>query len=74
MDIAYYTCLNSTCVRYRGIFIEGDPEHADCDRAQLFLEQTPRSGAWTWFAAAILAFAGLAALRVYCAPRRAAEK
>jgi hypothetical protein len=62
VDIAYYTCLNNECYKYRGIFMEGDPEHANCERARLFPEERAGLPAWMWFAvpAAVALVAGAA--------------
>jgi hypothetical protein len=63
MEVAYYTCLNSDCYKYRGIFIEGDPEHADCERARLFPEERAGMPIWMWLAVpAMLAMTAAAAM------------
>jgi multisubunit Na+/H+ antiporter MnhC subunit len=33
----YYTCLNNDCPKHRNVFMEGDPEHAQCKRERLYL-------------------------------------
>ncbi len=50
MEIAYYTCLNNDCQRHRNIFVEGDPQHADCASERLYLEGQEKPGlpAWVW--------------------------
>jgi hypothetical protein len=70
MEVAYYTCLNNECYKYRGIFMEGDPEHANCERARLYPQQrgVPM---WTWFAAsALAAIAAGAAVMMFMRRRR----
>lgn len=50
MEIVYYTCRNSDCPKHRNVFVEGDPQHAKCDRERLFLENESRGPQWMWFA------------------------
>lgn len=46
-EIVYFTCLNNDCPKHRNIFIEGDPEHAQCARERLYLEGERRPApAW----------------------------
>ncbi|MDQ2663841.1 MAG: hypothetical protein M3Y18_07400 [Candidatus Eremiobacteraeota bacterium] len=35
METTYFTCQNKACAKHRGIFVEGDIEHADCAREVL---------------------------------------
>lgn len=65
MDVVYYTCLNGDCELYRGIFIEGDPQHENCERASLFPEEPAARPAWTWALPVALALAVGAAAFVY---------
>jgi hypothetical protein len=73
MEIAYYTCLNNECYKYRGIFMEGDPEHANCERARLYLEGESRTPGWAWFALPI-ALAGAVATAAFVFMRRRAAQ
>jgi hypothetical protein len=51
VEVVYYTCLNNDCPKHRNIFLEGDPEHANCARERLWLEgQRPAPPRWLWFA------------------------
>lgn len=68
VEIVYYTCMNNDCEKYRNIFAEGDPLHAECERERLWLEGERRPlPMWVWIAAPaalLLAAAGTMALRV----------
>lgn len=72
-EIVYYTCRNSECEKYRNVFIEGDPEHANCERERLFLEGQTRVPQWVWFtvpaALALVAGAVVLGLRIAKARR-----
>ena len=35
METTYYTCQNKACPKHRGIFVDGDAEHAECERETL---------------------------------------
>lgn len=61
MEVVYYTCLNEDCYRYRGVFIEGDTEHANCERTPLSLERDEERPSWMAVAAPVAVAAGLAA-------------
>jgi len=66
MEVAYYTCLNRDCYKYRGIFMEGDAEHANCERAELFPQERTGMPVWMWFAIpAVLAMAAGAAMMTF---------
>jgi hypothetical protein len=67
----YYTCLNDECYKYRGIFVEGDLEHANCARTPIEFEGQSRTPSWMRFGipaalaiiAGVLVFAGARARR-----------
>ncbi|MFN2449678.1 MAG: hypothetical protein ABR508_07790 [Candidatus Baltobacteraceae bacterium] len=68
MEVVYYTCLNNKCEHHRNVFVEGDPEHADCARERLYLqgqEQPAGLPSWIWFALPAAAGAGLLAYFLY---------
>lgn len=46
MEVVYYTCLNNDCPKHRNVFVEGDPEHANCERERLFLEGERKPASW----------------------------
>jgi hypothetical protein len=71
MEVAYFTCLNNECYKYRGIFMEGDPEHANCERAQLFPEERAGAPMWMWFAVPALLAAVAGAMAMMYVRRRA---
>ncbi len=50
MTTAYYTCLNNKCPKHRNVFLDDDPEHADCERERLHLQGESRVPTWLWFA------------------------
>ncbi len=50
MEAVYYTCLNNKCPKHRNVFLQDDPEHADCACERLYLEGQSRAPAWLWFA------------------------
>lgn len=63
MEVVYYTCLNKDCYRYRGVFVEGDPQHERCDRAPLELEGTERKASrWMRLAVPVALAAGVVAV------------
>ncbi len=71
--IVYYTCLNNRCPKHRGIFVDGDPEHADCERTRLYLEgESPWPRRVSIFVPALLALA--AATVAVLVMRRTARK
>lgn len=62
MEVAYFVCLNNDCVKHRNIFVEGDPQHADCKRSRLYLQGESADRSWLGFALpAVLAMAAAAA-------------
>ncbi|HZZ65153.1 MAG TPA: hypothetical protein VFE17_06630 [Candidatus Baltobacteraceae bacterium] len=61
MEVTYFTCLNDECYRYRGVFVEGDAEHTNCERAPLSLEREEQRPSWLAMAAPVAVAAGLAA-------------
>jgi hypothetical protein len=67
VEIVYFTCLNNECERYRNVFAEGDPQHANCARERLYLQGERRPmPMWAWIAAPalmLLAAATFVALR-----------
>jgi hypothetical protein len=71
----YYTCLNDECYKYRGIFLEGDPEHANCARKPIELEGQSRAPSWMRFAipAALVIIGAVLVLTVARARKRAGE-
>ena len=75
MEIAYYTCLNDECFKYRGIFTEGNAQHANCERARLYLQGEQGLPGWTWLAvpAMVAIAAGVVALALV-RKRRAQEQ
>lgn len=71
VEIVYFTCLNDECEKYRNIFAEGDPLHANCARERLYLEgERPGLPVWAWLAAP----AALAVAAVVFAFRRARRR
>ena len=65
MEVEYYTCLNESCARYRGVFIEGDPEHLNCERTSLSLEGERQPKGWMAVAAPVAIAAGIAAAATF---------
>lgn len=60
LEVVYYTCLNNECPKHRNIFLEGDPEHAQCARERVWLRGQRRGAPrWVWFAVPA-ALAGIA--------------
>ena len=59
----YYVCLNQHCPHHRGIFLDGNSEHAGCAREQLRLGDERSEGARR---AALLRY-GLAAVVIAAA-------
>jgi hypothetical protein len=51
METTYYICLNKHCEKRHNIFVEGDPQHAECKREVLrFGETAARPAPWMWLA------------------------
>jgi hypothetical protein len=43
----YYVCLNHRCPKHRAVFAAGDPEHEQCERKVLDLnEEPPAASRW----------------------------
>jgi len=43
--VQYYVCLNQHCPHHRGIFLDGNSEHAGCAREKLRLGDERSEGA-----------------------------
>lgn len=75
VEIVYFTCLNNECEKYRNVFAEGDPQHANCARERLYLEGENRSTPmWVWIAAPVLMFAAAATIIALRRARRDTEE
>ena len=46
MNAVYYTCLNQHCPKHRNIFLDGDLEHAECQRTVFQLEDHRKPPGW----------------------------
>lgn len=74
VEIVYYTCLNQDCERYRSVFAEGDLEHQNCAREQLWLE-SEGAGLPGWLLIALpVALAAMATLAVIALRSMRGEK
>lgn len=67
METVYYTCLNNACEKHRNVFVEGDPDHAGCERRRLYLEgqEERRTIPWGFVAAAAVLALGAAGFVFY---------
>ncbi len=75
MEIVYFTCLNNECEKHRNIFMEGDPQHANCARERLWLEgQRPSMPTWAWFALPVALLPTAAGVAFFVRSQRATPK
>lgn len=68
MESVYYTCLNNDCEKHRNVFVDGDPDHATCERRRLYLEgqeQPARVPMWALVAVPAVIGLGAAAFFLY---------
>lgn len=73
-EVVYYTCLNNECEKHRSVFIEGDPQHANCARERLHLEGERRATPWApIIASAALSFA-VVGIAAYLIVRASAQR
>lgn len=71
MEETFYVCLNNDCPKHRGVFVEGDPEHANCSRERLYLEgQRPSPPAWLAVAVPLAGLFAMAGIALYLQSRK----
>jgi hypothetical protein len=71
VEIVYYTCMNDECDKYRNVFAEGDPLHANCARERLWLQGEQRGmPMWAWLAAPIALAAAAGAVFAFRRARK----
>ena len=61
----YYTCRNNHCPKHRGVFLDGDPEHANCKREKLRFGDEPNPRKWLWIAAPAALVLGALAVAMF---------